>query len=153
MKIIETFVILALLSMLALTGISSYTHYYKNKEFDTAIAQFIHAVDFAKKMSIASNEVVYVCASTTKLECDTSWKGPLFVFTSDNPTHIQNTLQKFSALPADVTLDIQGLKEPTLYFMPDSESANNSTLIFKMGQRTHLFTLSKTGVLNDADSQ
>ena len=153
MKLIETLVILSLLSMLAITGISSYIHYYQKKEFDTAVAQFIQAVDFAKKMSIAGDETVYLCASTNQMECNTSWRGPVFAFTSDDPTQIQNILQKFYALPTDVTLEIQDLKEPALYFMPDRESANNSTLIFKMNGHVHQFTLSKTGVLNDSDSQ
>ena len=148
MKLLETLMIFALISLFSVAGFMSYGHYAEEQELKQATAQLTDTIEFSERLSQIEGKTVYLCASETQETCSQSWQGDFFIFTSDDPAQIQTILKKIPALPHGVDLDIDGFKDPPLYFMNNGETANNANFKLSNSSGVARFTLSATGIVS-----
>lgn len=135
LTLIELFVSLAIVAILAVVATPSFGEMQKNALRRQSMDNFWHAIFLARSEAIKRNSVVSLCKSITGTHCDNSldnWAAGWLVFDNldrDEPAQIDSgepILRIYNAIaPITVTSNRQ-----TFSFRPVTQRAVNGTIVF-----------------------
>ncbi len=78
--IIEMLVVLAIVGILFVIGIPSFSHFKIQIHADLAISQLYRAIQLTRSEAIKTGSIATLCASSDGLQCGTDWSKGYMVF-------------------------------------------------------------------------
>lgn len=83
--LIELFIVMAIISVVAVIAIPSYRYLLERSQEDIAKVELLRLITFAQQAAIAKHAQVYICKSKDLLHCDGSWQdGELVALNANN---------------------------------------------------------------------
>lgn len=136
------------MALLSVIAVPTYHHFQETQHLEGVAQLLQNEIELAKTLSLTRGETVNLCASQNQKDCDETWQGRLFVYTSKDPAHIETILAQSEALPRDITVRFQAFNNNEyVSFNPSAELNYNGSFYLDSPHKSLRVKVSKTGIV------
>jgi Tfp pilus assembly protein FimT len=136
-------------------GLSHYQKWQDQKALSQSLDILSAQIELAHSLNLTRGEPIYLCASLDSINCSTEWQGPLIVFASTHPPHIEHIFSQQSLSGTTEITDIHHFysKQAYLRFMSAGEMVYNGNIELTNHQEKRCLSLSRTAVTKEIPCQ